>query len=142
MSLSEVVLEIADDMEQRSGLSCMGPVAQQELVHFAKQLRRVVKASEQLFPIQPVVDRRIVDETMRMEEVRRKQLIKNAEIEEHFAGGMVQIEGGRADGVMVPIDDKIPDQAKIMLEGQVYMFSHKDRKFHYSEEETGKLQKS
>ncbi len=159
MSLSEAVLEIAEDMDKlavnwegRQSGDGTYDVCAERLRDISRQLRRVVKASEQIIPIAaeplklatfgsvPVADGRIMDwqtkqnELFRAEEIRRKQMEKHAETEEHFAGGLVECIGGAENGTCVPIDNKIPNGAKTLLSDQVYVFNN--GKFHYSEEET------
>jgi hypothetical protein len=155
MSLSEAVLEIADSIEAVSKEN--RSIHPGELKGIASQLRLIVKASACVMPVHATnVDERVfmggsvgfknthphVSDAMKLEEVQRKQLLKQGEHEEMISGGMVECVGGIEDGTMVPVPDSIPDQAKTLMSGQVYVFLHKDRKFHYSEEETAKLQKS
>lgn len=74
--------------------------------------------------------------------LNRKQQIKQVEemavrYEEH-GGGMAVCDGGNWDGDFVPTDPKTPIGAKTLISGQVYVME-KDRRWHYSEEETDKM---
>lgn len=155
MSLSEAMLSMADhldeeakDMEQ-DGL----PRHARVLTKAAGQIRRIVQASAVAQPQTSFgsatvtkadgnrfVEHPHINEALKLEEVKRRQMGKIAQAEEAIAGGMVVCEGGEDDGTSVPIPEGIPDGAKTLIGRQVYVFNLKDRKFVYSEQETRKLQ--
>jgi hypothetical protein len=144
MSLAEAVLEIAKDIEEESDR--YDGSYRRALEQYAKQLRCVVKASADSKPNQ-VADGGFtipysMKEALKLEEVQRKQLMRRGEAEEAISGGMVLCEGGSEDGTSVPVPDSIPNEAKILLGREVYIFYSKDRVFRYSKEETDKLPKS
>lgn len=71
-------------------------------------------------------------------ELQAREELKAQVLREEAGTDMVEAVGGDSDGVMVPVDPRMPVGAKTLLSKQVYVLSG-ERKFVFSQEETDKM---
>lgn len=162
MSLQDVVLEIADEME-RAGNALVanadrdGALAGVGMKDYAKQLRRAVKASEgyrspvstpdefqQTFRHKgsPLVDTSDpeVQKVKALIEAETKHTRKITNAEEGLSTDMLTFVGGPFDGELAPLDSSAPVGAKIPAGNAVYVLTP-ERRLEFSQEETDKYLK-
>ena len=139
MSLKEVVLEIADEMEK---------VAKEDKHHYdvltsyAKQLRRACKAAatdpvaEDSFAFNPEKGMFLQTEA----HTALKKMGTDAKQEERLSASMIWCVGGPADETMVENNPTMPNGAKTFVCGVVYQKT--DGKLHYCAKDTEQYQRS
>ncbi len=159
MSLRDVVMEIADEMEAEVGEGIKSvEMGSTVLLYFANQFRRAVKASEgevqlspgklatrvkvpkELVQIHPQDIGNIDEEMFLITQATEgmKKLKEGTRTEERLGSRMVEIVGGPGDFTMVEIPNDMPVGAKTHLFGVIYQLQD-DHKIHYNEEETNMM---
>ncbi len=138
MGLKEVILEIAEEMEEvrkeymRAGV-CMGGV----VAGWAKQLQRAVRAAGDSPDSPPVFPSAAAQHAAMIEaakaEFRQKKITEAEEISDRY----LPCEGGMADGALTPVPSDMPEGAKTLLGDCVYVMER--GLLVYSEEESKKL---
>ena len=143
MSLSEAVLEIADEM---SGFE--GDPTRAVLALYGQQLRRVVKAAGPdpallgIPAVFPDLHRIEMQAKQAKEEIEARSKRRNEEEEDRAArqaergAGMVELAGGPDAGALVEIAG-MPVNAYTMVAGHAYQLMA-DGKLHFSEEQTAR----
>jgi hypothetical protein len=146
MSLAQVVLEIAEELELECK-TCETNEAISLLTMYAKQLRRAVKASEGAEQIKATsqieamaasiipTPRQVLASTARAD---RDVAQKRAVAEEGMGVRMCVCVGGASEGDMVPFDPNAPIGVRSVIGRQVYQLKE-DGKMHFDESATSKM---
>lgn len=119
MSLPEVVLQIADEMESTAKQSEDPKSLYNGLLSHAKMLRMAVKASE-IKAADPIVSRLPADKAQRLIAKRAEQELEYRAQAQEGGSRMVVIQGGIDDGTMVPIPGHMPAGTRTNIGGSVY----------------------
>ncbi len=140
MSLAEAVLAVADEMEKDLKLGTVHPDSMLaiQFAGYVKQLRLVVKASQGNFsPQSTVLPSQVMDD--RAKQIRLRDQRIQAEQEE-ASREMIMLHGGKSDGDMISVSQSFPVGTRMASGGQVYQ-KREGGEFHFSQEETNKLEK-
>ena len=144
MSLSEAVLEIAQQMELE--LEGRDELHVAIVKGFARQIRSAVKASQSVAQVRAEHTRGWEDhqrsEVQRIKEKLDARVRDSANLEEasrQVVDGRGAIcVGGKEDGTIAPVDPKMPVGAFVSLGDEVYQY--REGKLFYHEEMTKKVQ--
>jgi hypothetical protein len=143
VSLSEAILEIADDMDGDASNTASDLVVLRNHMHsYARQLRRAVKAAEGSAPPpaarpEPVYPPE-VQTAIEVAKARKEfQKVGRPSVsgEEIAAGKLTEMIGGVNDKTFVEIDPAMQTGQGRIIGGQVYEL-RADGKLHYHEQET------
>lgn len=146
MSLAEVILDIASDMEAEDA----GTGTYALLKSYARQLRRAVKAAEGVTPTStphpardPTLDAPRQDTLNKIIARKIEERGRMTEIAEGIVRGPTfrELVGGESDGTTGPLSPEAPVGAKTVVGIEVYELKE-DGKLHFSEVETQKWQAS
>ena len=146
MSLSEVVLEIAGEMEGKA--DCFHEDISTVLKSFAASLRMAVKASQNNSPLTPSHSLHDVIQDTNKKLVRESQqslhdAMSSIRKQESFSGSVIELVGCPDSSVpeFLPVDESIPVGACPIVNGSVYRMEG-DGKLHFLKEETEKYRAS
>jgi len=144
MSLKDVILEIAEEMEEEAKvfIKANADFAPVIVKGWAKQLRQAVKASkgDDIVTAENMVTA-FMNQPIPRVNVHKPPVRDSLESPDDMMGGgrMVLCIGGENDGVCAPLDNRAPMGCKTLVGGEVYILLIDDR-LHFSAAETLKLQ--
>lgn len=133
MSLREVVLEIADEMEGLAKDAGNNGVMSETVIGWAKQLRRAIKASESAEP--QTNPREFAERALQRQEDLRA--VRKQAAHEESTDTMRALVGGPFDGDMAPVPSAMPIGAHTMIGGEIYT-KEMDGNLHFDEAMTKK----
>lgn len=115
MSLAEAVIEIAEEME-----GSIGDVQAKEIHSWAKQLRRAVKAAENLIPQGTNSMSAAMQHFTEIENAKKEfRDLKKKSVVEETEGRMAMIVGGPSDGTYFPIVGDVPFGALVPIDDMI-----------------------